>query len=240
MTEKLNGAMQVLSSIQKGLKAPKELRNNFGNFAYRNAEGILHALKDEIAKDIYPDTTAIVTDFDIVLIGQRTFMKCEASLKVGSETINANAFAELDLTKKGMDQAQLTGAATSYAKKYALCNLFAIDDSKDDPDADEKNAIQKDKPKKNAFGLSSEGELANGDDMKQMFEEQAAKNFILIKKDLEACESLEEVEKVSKKWKKEINGFAKYDKDRFDLLKECKATMIDELTPDELDDNLSM
>jgi hypothetical protein len=94
-------------------------------------------VREEIEKEIYPRNIRIITGFQIELIGNRTFMKCEAFLKVDTEHECAAGYAELDIAKKGMDQAQLTGAVTSYAKKYALCNLLAIDDSKSDPDGGE-------------------------------------------------------------------------------------------------------
>lgn len=130
---------------------------------------------------------------------------------------------------------QAHGSGITYARRYGLQSLVCIGAEDDDGN---KASEEGPKPKRNSFGLNPDSDLAKGDDMKELFEEQAAKNFILIKKDLEACESLEEVEKVSKKWKKEISGFAKYDKERFELLKDCKATMIDELTPDEEDEVL--
>jgi hypothetical protein len=213
MTEKLIKLDEVLNGIQKNLKSPKGLQNKFGNFAYRNAEGILHAFKEEIAKPIYPANITIITDCDIVLIGNRTFIKCEAFLSVGSENTSAVAFAELDLVKKGMDQAQLTGAATSYAKKYALCNLLAIDDSKDDPDADEKPK----EIKKNAFGLSSDGPLAAGDDMKEMLQksnEDSVERLIAAVKKKKSIAELEEWLE-NKLVKKEMNRLEKYLKPGF-------------------------
>lgn len=213
MTTQLENIDEILSSIQISLKVPKDKENKFGNYAYRNAEGILQAFKEELSKEIYPKNIRIITDFDIMLIGSRTFIQCTAILKVGGEKESAKAFAELDLTKKGMDQAQLTGAATSYAKKYALCNLLSIDDSKDDPDSDE---APKEKPKKNAFGFSPDGELARGDDMKETLQKKNEESAKKIKDELKECETVAEIAHIKKTYLKELNQLNKYAKDLFE------------------------
>jgi hypothetical protein len=172
MTEKLNNINEILNSLQKNLKAPKDKRNNFGNFQYRNAEGILEAYKEEVKKETYPNDLVLTHSFKIDLIGSRIFAICTSTLETSCAKKEAVGFAEIDVSKKGMDQSQLSGAVTSYAKKYALCNLFAIDDSKDDPDADEKPEKVKKEPTKNAFGLSKDGDLASGADMTETLENE--------------------------------------------------------------------
>ena len=192
---KLTNISEILNSIQKNLKSPKDKKNNFGNFAYRNAEGILEAYKEEVRKDIYPNDLTLTHSFRFELIGSRLFAFCTSRIELndGSKK-EADGFAEIDVSKKGMDQSQLSGAVTSYAKKYALCNLFAIDDSKDDPDADEKPKEVKKEPIKNAFGLSPNGDLASGADMKETFAKAAQDFFAKMKKDVEECGSLAEVQ----------------------------------------------
>ena len=172
MTEKLNNINEILNSLQKNLKAPKDKKNNFGNFQYRNAEGILEAYKEEVKKETYPNDLVLTHSFKIDLIGSRIFAICTSTLEMSSAKKEAVGFAEIDVSKKGMDQSQLSGAVTSYAKKYALCNLFAIDDSKDDPDADEKPKEAKKESPKNAFGLSKDGDLASGADMTKTLENE--------------------------------------------------------------------
>lgn len=142
--EVLDTIHKIVKSIQMSLKVPKDKKNDFGGFVYRNAEGILEAYKNEVSRDIYPDDLIIIHEFDIKEIGGRLFSFCDSILELGDGTFKkATGFSEIDLKKKGMDQSQLSGAVTSYSKKYALCNLFAIDDSKDDPDSkDNKNIIE--------------------------------------------------------------------------------------------------
>ncbi len=119
--------MKKLSEIQKQLKAPKNQFNKFGNYNYRNCEDILEALKPLLS-----DEDVFYLKDDIVLIGDRYYVKATAHFN-GIET---NAFARESLDKKGMDTSQITGATSSYARKYALNALFAIDDTKD-ADTDE-------------------------------------------------------------------------------------------------------
>ena len=118
-----------LMMIQSELKAPKNQRNNFGKYNYRNCEDILNALKPHLMKY---KCVVLLTD-DLVLIGDRFYIKATAKL-VDSEsdnTISVNAYAREEEVKKGMDSSQITGSASSYARKYALNGLFAIDDTKD-------------------------------------------------------------------------------------------------------------
>lgn len=124
---------ETLSKIQVELKAPKNLYNKFGRYYYRNAESILEAAKPLCAKY---GCTLTVSD-EIQLIGNRYYVKATATVqdKDGS-TAGVTAFAREDETKKGMDGAQITGTASSYARKYALNGLFCIDDTKD-PDTNE-------------------------------------------------------------------------------------------------------
>lgn len=125
---------QKLQGIQTELKAPKGQTNKFGGYRYRSCEDILTALKPLLAQ--YTCTLAISDD--IVEVGGRVYVKATATLASTSceddYTINVSGFAREAETKKGMDDAQITGSASSYARKYALNGLFAIDDTKD-PDA---------------------------------------------------------------------------------------------------------
>lgn len=124
---------ETLSKIQVELKAPKNLYNSFGKYKYRNAESILEAAKPLCAKH---GCTLTVSD-DIVLIGDRYYIKATATVQdKDGNTASTTALAREDESKKGMDGAQITGTASSYARKYALNGLFCIDDTKD-PDSDE-------------------------------------------------------------------------------------------------------
>lgn len=123
-------ARERLSLIQRGLKAPKNKKNDFGGYMYRNAAGILEAVKE-----LLEDGETITVNDELVLIGDRYYNKATAAFTSGDEVITATAYAREPETKKGMDESQITGAAGTYSKKYALGNLLALDDSKDDPDA---------------------------------------------------------------------------------------------------------
>ena len=121
----------MLAEIQAKLKAPKDKKNEFGGYAYRNAEGILRAFKDNA-----PDGVSLIISDEIVQVGDRIFLTATARLfHDGALIAEAKGAAMHAMQKKGMDDAQITGACSSYARKYALSGLFAIDDSADDPDA---------------------------------------------------------------------------------------------------------
>lgn len=122
----------TLQSIQQKLVAPKGQYNSFGKYSYRSAEDILEALKPILNEH---DATLVLQD-EIVQIGDRYYVEATATLYAVGETIGTRAFAREDDSKKGMDGSQVTGAASSYARKYALNGLFMIDDNKD-PDTDE-------------------------------------------------------------------------------------------------------
>lgn len=120
--------MKELSQIQAKLNAPKGQYNNFGKYSYRNAEDILAAVKPFV-EELGVDLT--ISD-DIVVVGERIYVKATAMLtNEKGETRQTTAFAREPQTKKGMDDSQVTGASSSYARKYALNGLFAIDDTKD-------------------------------------------------------------------------------------------------------------
>lgn len=136
---------EKLGRIQVELKAPKNLRNTFGNYNYRNAEGILEALKP-LEKSYGVFTT--LSD-EIVEVGGRIYVKATATISdsVGADSISVTAYAREAESKKGMDDAQITGATSSYARKYALNGLFLLDDTKDS-DSDEFQVESKARSKK--------------------------------------------------------------------------------------------
>ena len=132
----------MLNKIQKELKAPKSQFNSFGKYHYRNCEDILEAVKPLLGEDILT-----LTD-EIVQVGDRYYVKATATLHEGANDVIVSAYAREALDKKGMDEAQITGAASSYARKYALNGLFLIDDTKD-ADTDEKPK----EPKEDVIGV---------------------------------------------------------------------------------------
>lgn len=131
-----------LSRIQKELKAPKGQFNEFGKYKYRSCEDILEAVKPLLGE------CCLTISDDIVLIGDRYYIKATVRLALSNEDfIENSAFAREAFDKKGMDESQITGASSSYARKYALNGLFAIDDTKD---ADATNTHGKDDFEKDA------------------------------------------------------------------------------------------
>lgn len=126
--------MKELISIQSELKAPKSQFNKFGGYKYRKAEDILEAVKPLLAKQ---KCTLIITD-DVVLIGNRIYVKATATIKnEKGECETTTGWAREEETKKGMDGSQITGASSSYARKYALNGLLAIDDNQDSDTAND-------------------------------------------------------------------------------------------------------
>ena len=132
VTKQQSPIFVTLQSIQQSLVAPKGQYNSFGKYSYRSAEDILEALKPILQEH---DAVLILQD-GIVQIGDRYYVEATATLYAVGETIGTTAYAREDDSKKGMDGSQVTGAASSYARKYALNGLFMIDDNKD-PDTDE-------------------------------------------------------------------------------------------------------
>lgn len=120
---------QRLMMVQSELNAPKNQFNKFGGYRYRNCEDIFNAVKPLLNKYLL---SLVVTD-DIVVIGERYYVKTTATVfdTLSTEMIHNVSFAREEESKKGMDSSQVTGASSSYARKYALNGLFLIDDVKD-------------------------------------------------------------------------------------------------------------
>lgn len=134
---------EKLLTIQTKLKAPKGQYNSFGKYSYRSAEDILEAVKPLNAEQ---GVLLTITD-EIKEIGGRVYVVATATVSDGTDTLQVSAFAREPENKKGMDESQITGATSSYARKYALNGLYAIDDNKD-ADTDEHKQQQDNAPKK--------------------------------------------------------------------------------------------
>lgn len=132
----------ILQQIQQKLKAPKNQRNSFGGYNYRSCEDILEALKPVLAEF----NAAVLLSDEIVQMGTRWYIKATATLKTETESISVTAYAREAETRKGMDDSQITGSASSYARKYALNGLFGIDDTKDADTMDNRQTFSQ--PKK--------------------------------------------------------------------------------------------
>lgn len=155
---------EKLMNIQNELKAPKSQYNEFGKYYYRSCEDILEGLKPVLIKY---KATVTITD-EIVLIGDRYYVKATAALIdiEKGDKVEVSAYAREDEQKKGMDVSQLTGSTSSYARKYALNGLFAIDDTKDsdatnkhDQEKKQNTQNQADESKKDINSLATDKQI---------------------------------------------------------------------------------
>ncbi|RAN53802.1 hypothetical protein B8A42_08720 [Dolosigranulum pigrum] len=134
--------VQKLINIQKELKAPKNQRNNFGKYNYRSCEDILEAVKPLNAEQ----GLLLTIKDEIEYIDGRHYVKAVCEITDGDSAITSCAYAREADNRKGMDEAQVTGSASSYARKYALNGLYLIDDTKDvDTEAHQKQVDRKQK-----------------------------------------------------------------------------------------------
>lgn len=170
---------EKLLKIQMKLKAPKSEFNSFANFSYRSAENILESVKP-LAHDLL--CTVTLTD-EVLNIGDANYVKATATLSDEKDSISVSAYAREEPIKKGMDSAQITGSTSSYARKYALSGLFAIDDNKDADSQDNTNHVsetrfaphskQQDFPPKTLTGAASPKQ-------KQLIKEKLEQNGVAI------------------------------------------------------------
>lgn len=121
---------EALSAVQSDIAVPKNRTNKFGGYSYRNAEDIMEAVKPACKKH----GAAFFVSDSVEYIEGRFYIVATATFSAGGDIVQAKGYARECDSKKGMDEAQITGSASSYARKYALCGLFGID-GQDDPDA---------------------------------------------------------------------------------------------------------
>ena len=135
---------ECLNYIQVNLKAPKNMHNNFGNYKYRNLEGIFEGLKP-----LLEETGCVITISDsIEMLEDRYYIKATAVILKGIESISCNGWARESEDKKGMDLSQITGSTSSYARKYAMNGLFAIDDVQDADSRDNRYTVTEDQKRR--------------------------------------------------------------------------------------------
>lgn len=148
---------QKLTRVQSALNAPKDKKNSFGGYNYRNVESIYEAVKPLLLKE---GLVLSITD-EVIEISDRVYIKATATVTDGFGSLSATGYAREAGMKKGMDEAQVTGSCSSYARKYALGGLFLIDDNKDidsiEPEK-EKSASTDKKSEKGVEKKSSEAE----------------------------------------------------------------------------------
>ncbi len=138
----MNTLIEKLNYIQINLNAPKNLYNSFGKYSYRNLEGIFIGLKPLLKETV----CAVTVSDEMVDVGGRIYVKATASITDGKDSHSVTAYAREDDSKKGMDLSQLTGSCSSYARKYAMNGLFAIDDTVDADGMDNSNKVASSKP----------------------------------------------------------------------------------------------
>lgn len=158
---------EKLLAIQTKLKAPKGQYNSFGKYSYRSAEDILEAVKPLNAEQ---GVLLTITD-EIKEIGGRVYVVATATVSDGTDELKVSAFAREPENKKGMDESQITGATSSYARKYALNGLYAIDDNKD-ADTDEHKQQQENEPKKQQAQKQQQKQQAQQQQQEKGFTEQ--------------------------------------------------------------------
>lgn len=174
--EKKNLQSSEMVYIQSCLNAPKNQRNSFGNYNYRSCEDILEAVKPLLKET---ECTLTISD-DIVQVSDRIYVKSTATLTTpDGKELSTTAFAREAESKKGMDESQVTGAASSYARKYALNGLFCIDDNKD---ADSLNTSKE-------FTSKAPKQKSDSTPKKDSFDSQLQEAFDIIKPNIETAPS---------------------------------------------------
>ena len=141
----MNELHKKVTVLSDNLKVPKSRFNSFGNYNYRSLEDIYEAVKPKLSKY----GLILTLEDDIISVGDRVYAKATATIRGEGDEIKVSAFAREAQVKKGMDDSQITGTASSYARKYALSGLFLLDDTKD-ADTDEYTKQTQAKPNSNA------------------------------------------------------------------------------------------
>lgn len=168
----MSALFEVLSKIQKEMKAPKSQFNAFGKYKYRSCEDILEAVKP------FLNGTVLYISDEMVLIGERYYLKATATLRNGDDAVSVTAYAREEVEKKGMDSSQITGAASSYARKYALNGLFLIDDTKDSDATNEHGKGAGDEKPKGSQVEQLKGKLGGNDTADPYLTEAQAKDIM--------------------------------------------------------------
>lgn len=196
--------MEALRKIQVELKAPKNKKNTFGNYNYRSAEDILEAVKPLLDKY---GATMTISD-SIQLIGERYYVTAKVTVTDGKTTVTTEALAREEESKKGMDGSQITGTASSYARKYALNGMFLIDDTKD-ADTDEFKTVQQaaiereggDEPLSKSQLKAIRDRIAKGG----FNEDKVAAHFLAKSLDELTKSQFYDVNEYLNKWEKKLN-----------------------------------
>lgn len=180
------------SEIQKKLKVPKGNKNGFGNYNYRKAEDILKELKEHLNEN-----ECVFLDNEVIAIEGRFYCQATAIFTNGEYEIKAKGQAREEEIKKGMDGSQITGSATSYARKYALAGLFGVDNEKDADDFENNDSQQNKKPASNFNQKPSTT-------AKQTTPITKTKTFAEIKAEMENVKSMNDLKKLGIEVKKNL------------------------------------
>ena len=173
---------ECLNYIQVNLKAPKNMKNSFGNYNYRNLEGIFEGLKP-----LLEETGCIITISDSMeLVGDRYYIKATASIIKGDESFACDGWAREAESRKGMDDAQVSGSTSTYARRYAISSLCCIDDNRDFDSMDNRYTVTEDQKRRYQELLKSgayEGDIRKMNNWWKSFntEEQAESGLAHMK-----------------------------------------------------------
>jgi len=207
-----------LNRVQVELNCPKNLYNKFGNYKYRNAESILEGVKPLL--DEY--NLILVINDEPVVIGDRFYIKATAEIGDLNSKVNSVAYAREPESKKGMDPSQITGATSSYARKYALNGLLCIDDNQD---ADSMDNSKEGKTTSIAKKISK----VVDNDMKEVMKESNLNTANIIKDKLMQATSKNDVEDICGDYKSDITKLYKHDTTLFNEVKELKDNLLTQL-----------
>lgn len=183
-------AISLLGQVQKTLKAPKGQFNEFGKYKYRSCEDILEAVKP-----ILPEKSIITITDDLMQIGERYYVRATATFHCENDKISVTAYARESDQKKGMDSSQITGSASSYARKYALNGLLLIDDTKDADTTDnreqpKKTGVKAEKTEQATLAPGAKKDPPRGTTEKPMNRTQDAKiNWLCQQKGMDTSEA---------------------------------------------------
>ena len=173
-----------LAAIQKDLKVPKKRHNKFSDFKYRNLEDILEVVKPMLAE---LNWHIIIVD-DIQQIGERIYVKAHCKIMQENNLIAESfGFARETVTKKGMDESQITGSASSYARKYAMNGLFALDDSEE---IDEKDNTSPTLTKAQKASLAKLEKAKTVEELQQVFNKIKESDREILKDDARKCREI--------------------------------------------------
>ena len=211
---------QKINKIQTELIAPKDLNNKFGNYKYRSCESILKALKPLLQEY---ELILIIHD-SIEQVGDRFYIKAKATIKDENGEISAVAYARETLTKKGMDESQVTGAASSYARKYALNGLLCIDDTKDADSKD--NSKEGDTKEKNLVKKISN---VIDDDSKEILNTMNKQSADMIIEALSEAACKDSLDEIYIQYKPDMAKLYKYNTPLFNKVKQFKEDLSTQL-----------